>query len=100
MAESLLQNQRPLNRQARELLLKTQAPLTSEKPYLVQLVIAELGDDLPATLVERLHLLDPELVMNQVEPNLKADELRGVSPYEAALLIAEAMELDLADLGL
>ena len=100
MAESLPQNEHPLNLKARELLLKTQAPLTPEKPYLVQLVVAELGDDLPATLVERLHFLDPKLVMNQVEPNLEADELKGVSPYEAALLIAEAMELDLADLGL
>ena len=88
MAESLLQNQRPLNRQARELLLKTQAPLTPEKPYLVQLVIAELGDDLPDSLVDQLHRLDPELVMNQVEPNLEADELEGMSPYEAALLKA------------
>ena len=100
MAESLLQNEHPLNQQSLALLLKTQAPETPEKPYLVQLVIAELGDDLPDSLVDQLHRLDPQKVMNQVEPNLKADELEGMSPHEAALLIAEAMELDLADLGL
>ena len=44
MAESLPQNEHPLNLKARELLLKTQAPLTPEKPYLVQLVVAALGD--------------------------------------------------------
>ena len=100
MAESLLQNQRPLNQQAKQLLLQKKAPLTPEAPYLVQLVIAELGDDLPETLVERLHRLDPQKVMQQVEPNLKADDLKGTTPYQAALLVAEAMELDLDALDL
>ncbi len=38
--------------------------------------------------------------MRQVEPNLKADDLKGTTPYQAALLIAEAMELNLHALGL
>ena len=100
MAESLLQNQRPLNQKAKKLLLQRREELTPEMPYLVQLVILELGQDLPDSLVDQLYQLSPKLVMQQVEPNLKVDDLKGVTPYQAARLVAEAMELDLQDLGL
>ncbi len=100
MAESLQQNQRPLNQQAKALLLQAKQDLNPELPFLVQLLIFGLNGVLSDALVERLYRLDPQKVMNQVEPNLEADELEGTTPYEAALLIAEAMELDLADLGL
>ena len=100
MAESLLQNQRPLNRKAKELLLQKKEELIPEMPYLVQLVIVGLNGALPDTLVERLYRLNPQKVMKVVEPNLTADELEGSTPYQAALQIAEAMELDLHALGL
>ena len=100
MAESLPQNGRPLNQRAKELLLQMKEPLIPERPYLVQLMTVALNGDLPATLVERLHRLDPKKVMKQVEPNLTPADLKETTPYQAALLIAEAMELDLDALGL
>ncbi len=38
--------------------------------------------------------------MRQVEPNLKADDLKGTTPYLAALLTAAALDLAQHALGL
>ena len=98
MAESLLQNEHPLNQKALKLLLKEKVQPNPELLYLAQLLIVGLNGALSDPLVERLHGLSPRLVMKGL--NLDLDDLKEVSPYQASLLIAEAMELDVDALDL
>lgn len=85
------QRDHSLNRKATELLRQMKQQPWEETLPMVQLLIA--ADIMPDIVVAKLHQLDSKSVMKQVTPALGLTDLDDTTPYQAALLIAEVMDL-------
>ena len=88
-----LQREHPLNRKATELLRMMKVVPSDEMLPMMQLMIEVLDDEIPDSAKATLHKLDSRGVMKRVTPALKLTDLDDTTPYQAAYLIVEAMDI-------
>ena len=93
MSVTRLQREHPLNRKADELLRQMKVVPWDETLPMIQLVIEALDNEIPDDLKTVLHQLVSKGVMKQVTPALRLTDLDDTTPYQAAHLIVEAMDI-------
>ena len=88
------QREHPLNRKATELLRQIKVIPSVEMLPMMQLMIEALDNEIQDFAKARLYQLDSKVVMKQVTPALKLTDLDDTTPYQAALLIVEALGIE------